>query len=193
MQEAITLSFRHVEGFSDEEFYYFCLDNPDLTFERNAEGQLILMPNTGGTTGLRNSELNFQLNGWNRQAKPGVVFDSSTTFRLPSTAMRSPDAAWVSRERWEALSEKEQRQFPPLCPDFIIELRSETDSLNSLKEKMEEWLANGCRLGWLIDPKDRKAYVYRPGREVETVGFQESALRGEEVLPEFELDLRALE
>ncbi len=190
--EAITLSFRHVEGFSDEEFYYFCLDNPSLTFERNAEGQLILMPNTGGTTGLRNSEINFQLNYWNRLSKTGVVFDSSTTFRLPSTAMRSPDAAWVSRGRWEALSEKERRQFPPLCPDFVIELRSETDSLKSLKGKMKEWVSNGCRLGWLIDPKERKAYVYHPEREVETIAFQESVLWGEDVLPGFELDLQPL-
>lgn len=147
MQEAITLSFRHVEGFSDEEFYYFCLDNPDLTFERNAEGQLILMPNSGGRTGRLNALVNYYLTGWNLARNLGETFDSSTTFRLPSTAMRSPDAAWVSRGRWETLSEKEQRQFPPLCPDFIIELRSETDSLKSLKEKMDEWLANGCLLG----------------------------------------------
>jgi Uma2 family endonuclease len=190
--EPITISFRHVEGFTDDEFYYFCQDNPDLTFERDAEGQLILRPNTRGTTGVRNSELNFQLNLWNRQDRTGVVFDSSTTFRLPNTAMRSPDAAWVSRERWEALTEKEQQQFPPLCPDFVVELRSQTDSLKSLKQKMEEWLANGCRLGWLIDPKERVVYLYHPDQPTQEVSFDSSPLRGEPVLPGFELDPNAL-
>lgn len=190
--EPITISFRHVEGFTDDEFYYFCQDNPDLTFERDAEGQLILMPNTGGTTGVRNSELNFQLTLWNRHARTGVVFDSSTTFRLPNTAMRSPDAAWVSQERWEALTEKEQQQFPPLCPDFIVELRSQTDSLKNLKQKMEEWMTNGCQLGWLIDPKEQIAYVYRPDQLAEEIAFKNSPLRREAVLPGFALDLMPL-
>jgi Uma2 family endonuclease len=190
--EPITISFRHVEGFTDDEFYYFCQDNPDLTFERDAEGQLILMPNTGGKTGRTNARLNYYLTDWSLKTNLGETFDSSTTFRLPNTAMRSPDAAWVSRERWESLTEKEQQQFPPLCPDFVVELRSQTDLLKNLKQKMEEWMANGCQLGWLIDPKERKAYVYRPDQPAEEIDFENSPLRGEAVLPGFELDLKAL-
>lgn len=192
MREAIVISTRAIGGFSDDEFYHFCLDNPDLTFERDSDGQIILMPNTGGKTGRLNSELNFQLVSWNRTHKLGVTFDFSTTFRLPNTAMRSPDAAWIASERWKELTAREQEQFPPLCPDFVIELRSRTDSLTGLQKKMQEWMENGCRLAWLIDTKGQATYVYRPGKEVQKIASFDTTLSGEEVLPDFGLDLREL-
>jgi len=192
MREAIVISTRAIGGFSDDEFYEFCQDNPDLTFERDANGKIILMPNTGGKTGRLNSELNFQLVSWNKAHKLGVTFDSSTTFRLPSTAMRSPDAAWTAQARWDGLSAKEQEQFPPLCPDFVIELRSRTDSLPGLQKKMQEWIKNGCRLAWLIDTKGQVVYLYRPGKDVQKISFFDTALSGEEVLPGFQLNLSEL-
>lgn len=192
MREAIVISTRAIGGFSDDEFYHFCQDNRDLTFERDAGGKIILMPDTGGKTGRLNAELNFQLTSWNRMHRLGVTFDSSTTFRLPNTAMRSPDAAWIARERWDKLTAKEQEQFPPLCPDFVIELRSRTDSLAGLQKKMLEWIKNGCRLGWLIDVKGQATHVYRPGREVEKIASFDTTLSGEDVLPGFTLDLREL-
>lgn len=192
MREAIVISTRAIGGFSDDEFYHFCQDNRDLTFERDAGGKIILMPNTGGKTGKLNSELNFQLASWNRTHKLGVTFDSSTTFRLPNTAMRSPDAAWIARERWDKLSAKQQEQFPLLCPDFVIELRSRTDSLASLQKKMQEWTKNGCQLGWLIDVKGQATHVYRPDREVWKIASFDTTLSGEEVLPGLTLDLREL-
>ena len=192
MREAIALSFRAIGGLGDDAFYRFCLDNGDLTFERDANGQIRLIPNAGGTTGIRSAEITFQLTSWNKAHKLGVTFDSSTTFRLPNTAMRSPDAAWIARERWNKLTTKEQEQFPPLCPDFVIELRSRTDSLAGLGKKMQEWMENGCRLGWLIDVKGQATHVYRPGREVQKIASFDVSLSGEEVLPGFTLDLREL-
>jgi Uma2 family endonuclease len=132
MREFIIISTRAIGGLNDDVFYRFCRDNRDLTFERNAAGQLMLIPNAGGKTGIRNAEIAFQVSAWNKAHKLGITFDSSTTFRLPNTAMRSPDAAWIPRERWDKLTPKEQEQFPPLCPDFVIELRSRTDSLAGL-------------------------------------------------------------
>ncbi|MBC8112286.1 MAG: Uma2 family endonuclease [Verrucomicrobia bacterium] len=191
--ETIILNFKHVETFSDDEFYWFCMDNPELNFERSKEGQILIMANTGGKTGDRNSELNMQLRIWNKISKTGKVFDSSTTFRLPSSAVRSPDVAWGSLSRWEALSEIEKTKFPPLCPDFIIELRSESDTIKSLQDKIsDELIANGCRLAWLIDPKNETVYIFRPEKVMETiVGFDKN-LFGEDVLIGFELDLKEL-
>lgn len=192
MREAIVISTRAIGGLNDDAFYRFCRDNRNLTFERNAAGQLMLIPNAGGKTGIRNAEITFQVSAWNRTYKLGVTFDSSTTFRLPNTAMRSPNAAWIARERWDKLTAKEQEQFPPLCPDFVIELRSRTDALAGLQKKMQEWTKNGCRLGWLIDTKGQATYVYRPGREVYKIASFDTTLSGEEVLPGFVLDLREL-
>ncbi len=191
--ETITLNFKNVEGFTDDEFYRFCQDNPELKLERTAHGQIIIMPNTGGKTGIRNSEINFQLKNWNRIQKRGEVFDSSTTFHLPSGADRSPDAAWVAKPRWDALTEQQKAKFPPLCPDFVIELRSESDSVNELQKKVtEQWMGNGCQLAWLIDPKEEKTYVYRAGAEVEELKGFDRELSGGETLPGFVLNLREL-
>ncbi|WP_414756696.1 Uma2 family endonuclease [Anabaena sp. CCY 9910] len=190
--ETLTLNIPPAVGLTDEQFYQLCIANDEWRIELTAEGELIIMPPTGGESGIRNSDLNLQLGLWNRQAKLGKVFDSSTEFRLPNGAFRSPDAAWVKLERWEALTSEQKRRFPPLCPDFVIELRSETDSLKKLRAKMQEYRDNGARLGFLIDPKTPLVEIYRSDAEVETINFsanQPPQLSGEDVLPGFILDL----
>jgi Uma2 family endonuclease len=190
--ETIALHFPQTLQFNDDEFFDFCQANPELKFERTKDGEILVIALTGGRTGIKNSEIIAELIIWNRQAKAGTVFDSSTGFRLPNGAIRSPDAAWITRERWEALSESEQEKFPPLCPDFVVELKSDSDPLKAAQEKMGEWLENGCRLGWLLDPQGQKAYVYRPGKAaIEWEGFTQR-LSSEDVLPGFELDLGLL-
>ena len=146
------------------------------------------MPPTGGGTGKRNSELNIQLGLWNRETKLGFVFDSSTGFKLPNGATRSPDAAWVKRDRWDSLTLEQQEQFPPLCPDFVVELQSPSDALADARLKMQEYLENGVQLGWLIAPKIRQVEIYRPNRELEILQSP-ATLSGEEVLAGFVLDL----
>ena len=179
--------------FDDDEFYDFCLQNDNLKFERDSIGNIIVMPNTGGKTGNLNSKLNARLVIWNEILESGLIFDSSTAFRLPSSAVLSPDVAWISNERWNMLSASEQEKFPPLCPDFIIELMSVTDNETDAKSKMsDEWMANGCQLAWLINPYEKKAYIYRPNQAVEMVYGFENKLSGEEILKGFLLDLRVL-
>ena len=179
--------------FNDDEFYEFCQQNGDLKLERDANGTIIIMPNTGGKTGDRNSEVNFQLRLWNKQHKLGRVFDSSTAFKLPSTAVRSADSAFVSQVRWDALSEQEQEQFPPLAPDFVIELMSKFDSLKDAKSKMlTDWMANGCRLGWLIDPFNQTTYIYRADESIQITRGFDQPLSGEDVLPGLMFDLSEL-
>ncbi|QLE55016.1 Uma2 family endonuclease [Nostoc sp. TCL26-01] len=190
--KTVTLSIPPNVGLTDEQFYQICLANDEWRIELTAEGELILMPPTGGESGIRNSDLTTDLNLWNRQTKLGKVFDSSTEFHLPNGAYRSPDVAWVKLERWEALTAEQKRRFPPLCPDFVIELRSESDSLTKLRSKMQEYRDNGARLGWLIDPKTFLVEIYRPGVEVEIINFSVDnppQLSGEDVLPGFILDL----
>jgi len=176
---------------TQKQFEELAVANRDLRLERTATGELIIMPPTGGNTGKRNIDIAFQLQAWNRQAKLGVAFDSSTAFRLPNDADRSPDAAWVSQERWDALTPEQQETFPPLCPDFVIELRSKSDNMEPLRKKMQEYLDNGLRLGWLIDAKNKRVEIYRPNRELEVLESPMS-LSGEEVLPGFVLDLQVV-
>lgn len=183
----ITLKLHPIIDLTDEQYYQLCRNNPDIKLERNAKGQLIVMPPTGGNTGRRNADLITDLNIWNRETKLGVVFDSSTEFKLPGGGNRSPDAAWVKMEHWEVLSEEEQDTFPPICPDFVIELRSPSDRLVSLQEKMQEYHECGLRLGWLIDPKNKQVEIYRQGQVMEVL--QSTTLSGEDVLPGFVLDL----
>jgi len=166
---------------SDEQFFELCRRNPELVIERSANGELQIITPTGGSSGRRNMALSGFLFLWARQDGTGVAFDSSTMFALPSGAMRSPDASWVHSDRWAALSLAEQDGFPALCPDFVAEILSPTDSLAQTRSKLEEFLANGARLGWLIDPFRRVAEVYRPGRPVETVE-EDAVLSGEDVL-----------
>ncbi|MBW4501676.1 MAG: Uma2 family endonuclease [Scytonema hyalinum WJT4-NPBG1] len=187
----LTLDLRPVIRLTHEQFEQIALANPDLRIELSADGELSIMPPTGGNTGRRNADLTTDLNLWNRQTRLGVVFDSSTIFRLPNGAERSPDAAWIILERWNALTQKEQDSFPPLCPDFVIELRSKTDSLKPLQAKMQEYQDNGCRLGWLMNYQDRQVEIYRPQREKEVLRSPQT-LSGEEVLPGFVLDLQMI-
>ncbi|GBF82744.1 Uma2 family endonuclease [Aphanothece sacrum] len=176
---------------TDEQFYQICQDNRDLRFEKNAKGDLIIMPPTGGETGERNSEINFQIQLWNKEYKLGKVFDSSTGFKLPNGADRSPDASWIPLEKWDNLTPKQRQKFLSLCPDFVIELCSPSDSLKPLQEKMIEYIENGTKLGWLINRKDKKIEIYRQGREVEILD-NPNTLLGENILPNFVLNLELI-
>jgi Uma2 family endonuclease len=176
---------------SDEQFLTFVQANPDLRLERTATGQLIIMAPTGSEGGSYNAEIGIDFGIWNRQAKTGKVFDSSSGFRLPNGAIRAPDAAWVEQSRWNALTPEQRKGFAPICPDFVIELASESDSVEDLQAKMQEYLDNGCRLGWLILPKTRTVEIYRPSHLVETQPFS-TLLSGEAVLPGFRLDLQTI-
>ncbi len=171
-----------------EQFQEIAAVNRDLRLERTATGELIVMAPTGSDTGYRNQDMSGQLWLWNRQTKLGVVFDSSSGFKLSNGADRSPDASWVKLERWQTLTPKEREGFAPLCPDFVVELRSKSDNMEPLREKMREYMANGARLGWLIDRKNQKVEIYRQNQDVEILDNPRT-LSGEEVLPGFILDL----
>jgi len=173
-----------------EQFAALAASNRELQLERTAQGELIVNPPTGWETGKRNSRISGELYVWWQNAgEPGEIFESSTGFVLPNDATRSPDASWVSQDRWDALSEEQQGTFANICPDFVVELRSKSDTLKSLQEKMQEYLDNGAKLGWLIDPQNRTVEVYRVGLEVEVLS-NPSELSGEDVLPGFVLSLR---
>jgi Uma2 family endonuclease len=173
-----------------EQFEVLAIANQDLQLERTAQGELIVNPPTGGESGKRNLKISVQFGNWVEENEElGEGFDSSTGFTLPDGAIRSPDASWVSRERWESLTPEQKKGFVPLCPDFVIELRSESDSLATLQTKMCEYIDNGTRLGWLIDPRNRRVEIYRPATEVEGL-VNPIALSGEEVLPGFILNLK---
>ena len=176
---------------SDEQFAELCRRNPELRIERTSEGDLIVMPPTGGKTGAQNFYLTTQFGLWVQKDGRGKGFDSSTGFTLPNGAARSPDVSWVIRERWEALSDDQRKQFPPLCPDFVIELRSQTDRLTHLQSKMDEYIANGAQLGWLIDSLEQKIYVYRPRMSVEVLENPKE-ISGDLFLKGFVLDVQAL-
>lgn len=169
-----------------EQFWDVCRDNPDLRLELTSNGEMIVMPPAGSKTGNRNFNLTGQLVTWAQKDRTGIGFDSSAGFTLPNKAIRSPDASWVRREKWDALSEVEQERFAPLCPDFVVELRSGSDTLKSLRAKMQEYLENGAQLGWLLDPSERRVYIYRPGEEVEVL-TDAATVSGDPVLPGFEL------
>lgn len=171
-----------------EQFQQIAAVNRDLSVERTATGELIVMPPTGSETGNCNLDIEGQLWLWNRQSTLGKAFNSSTGFQLPNGADRSPDASWVKLERWQALTPKEREGFAPLCPDFVVELRSQSDNMEPLREKMREYIANGASLGWLIDRKNRKVEIYRLGQDVEILD-NPTTLSGEDVLPGFILDL----
>jgi Uma2 family endonuclease len=183
----VILNLKNVD-LSDEQFYQLCQVNQNWQLERTAKGELVIMPPVGGVSGNREADLNGSVWLWNRQSQLGRVFSSSTIFRLPNGGDRSPDVAWVANERWELLTSEEQEKFPPICPDFVIELRSRTDSLPQLQEKMQEYLNSGLRLGWLINPQAQQVEIYRPNQTVEIVQLPAS-LSGEDVLLGFVLDL----
>ena len=176
------MTFRVSESFEE-----FVALNPDLMVEQNRNGEIVIVSPAGSESARRNVEISFQLHRWSK-SEGGTTFDSSVLFTLPDGSKRGPDASWIAMERWEALSKEEREAFAPICPDFVIELRSRTDRLIDLKQKMDNYVANGVRLGWLIDPYERQVYIYRQNREPETLA-EPSSLSGEDVLPGFVLDL----
>jgi Uma2 family endonuclease len=182
---------RPVLELTDDQFFELCQINRDLRIERTARGELVIMPPTGWKTGERNAEITLQLRTWAKQDGTGVVTDSSAGFKLPNGADRSPDAAWIRHERLVTLTPEQKEKFLPLCPDFVIELRSPTDSLTLLQSKMQEYLDNGAQLGWLIDPIQWRVYVYRPQLLVEILENPDT-VSGDPVLPGFTLDLREI-
>jgi Uma2 family endonuclease len=193
MMTSYTIDLKPVLDLTDEQFYILCRANPELKFERSAAGSLVINPLTGGETGICNAEINADVGIWNRRIKQGIVFGSSTAFQLSNHAIRSPDVSWVAIDRWNGLTSEQREKFPPLAPDFVMELRLATDSMTVLRAKMVEYLENGVRLGWLIDRKNRTVEVYRladhqVGRSPEIL-TQPLVLSGEEVLPEFRLEL----
>jgi Uma2 family endonuclease len=185
---ALTVNLDSVIKMTDDQFFQLCQNNRELRFERNANGELIIMSPAGGETGNRNGRLNQQLFNWTDADGTGIAFDSSTGFKLPNGADRSPDASWIKLERWDALTDEEKRKFPPICPDFVIELLSPSDSLKTTQEKMKEYIDNGVRLGILINRKSRQVEIYRPGKEVEVLDSP-TTVSGEEVLKGFVLNL----
>ena len=176
---------------TDEEFEKICCENRDRKFERTAQGELVIMSLTGGSTGERNAELNGQLWLWNRQAKLGHIYDSSTGFRLPNGAIRSPDAAWVSQSRWDALTPEQRKKWVPLCPDFVVELKSPSDDIADLQTKMLEYQENGLKLGWLIDPDRQLVEVYQADRSMELLGNPEE-ISADEIMSGFVLKLAGI-
>lgn len=184
----IHLQLQPVLDMNEDEFFALCQLNRDLRLERTAEGDLVIMSPAGGETGNRNARLNAFLTVWALNDGSGEPFDSSTGFLLPNGAMRSPDAAWVKRFRLAVLTPEQKKNFLPLCPDFLIELRSPSDSVEVIQGKMQEYLANGARLGWLIDPFDHRVFVYRPRAVVECLE-NPTTISGDPELPGFVLDL----
>ncbi|QHV01022.1 Uma2 family endonuclease [Synechocystis sp. CACIAM 05] len=175
-----------------EQFAQLAIANRDLRLERTATGALIVNPPTGSESGNRNARIITQLGVWSEANENlGEIFDSSAGFKLPNGANRSPDASWVARQRWDALTPAEKKAFAPLCPDFVVELRSATDAIKDLREKMEEYMENGAKLGWLIDPQNRRVEIYRPRQAVEVLQNPDT-LSGEEVLPGFTLFLKRI-
>jgi Uma2 family endonuclease len=184
----LVLRLAPVIEMTDQQFFELCQLNRDLRIERTSQGDLVIMPPTGGETGRMNFELTGSFSRWVHADGTGVGFDSSTGFTLPNGAERSPDLAWVKRSRWEALTPQQRRQFPPLCPDFVLELRSPSDALETVQAKMQEYLDNGAQLGWLIDPIEKKVYIYRPQAPVECLDDPQRIF-GDAVLPGFVLEL----
>ena len=182
----LTVNFPSLVQMTNEQFYEFCQANGDLRIERTANGEVIIMPPAFSDTGNRNFNIAAQLGYWTEQDGTGIGFDSSTGFTLPNGAMRSPDASWIELERWNALTDAQKASFAPICPSFVIELRSLSDRLIKLQDKMQEYIDNGASLGWLIDRQNRKVYIYRTNREVEILENPETVTANPE-LPGFVL------
>ena len=187
----LPMRVRAAAALTDDALYDLCAANPDLRIERTSDGELIIMPPTGGETGVRNARITAQLVVWADRDGTGVIFDSSAGFVLPNGAERAPEAAWVRSVRWNALTPEQRRKLVPLCPDFVLELMSPNDDLVELQEKMAEYVDNGARLGWLVDPDRRRAQVYRPGRATELLDAPPE-LHGDPELPGLVLDLRSI-
>jgi Uma2 family endonuclease len=192
-REAIPLMVPRDSGLraSPQAFWRLCMANPDLRLERTERGEVIVMAPAGTDSGIRNSGLTARLWNWNEKTKLGVVLDSSGGFTLPNSAVRAADASWISLERWSVVPAKARKKFAAICPDFVVEITSPSDSLEDTREKMTEYLAQGVRLGWLLDPESGLAEIYRPGRPVESLN-RPATLSGEDILPGFVLDLQGI-
>lgn len=189
MMNAVTLSLKpFIDKISDRVLEQLCRENPDARLETNAEGKLIIMPPTGSLTGEKNSDLNYQIQAWNRQYKLGKVFDSSAGFKLANGAVRSPDVSWIKLKRWNSLTKEQQTKFAPIDPDFIIELASPSDDLVTLRQKMEEYMSCKVKLGWLIAPNTKEVEIYRQGK-IKEVLSNPKILSGEDVLPNLKVTL----
>ncbi len=188
-QPPLILQLRPVLELTDDQFFELAQLNRDVRLERTAEGELIVMPPPGGETSARNAKITMRLGVWAERDGTGIAFDSSGGFILPNRATRSPDASWIERSRFAASPPEQRVKFLPLCPDFVIELRSPTDTLRAVQEKMQEYLDNGAQLGWLLDQLDRKVYICRPQAPVQELAAPET-LSGDPLLPGFVLDLR---
>ncbi|MGB8703238.1 MAG: Uma2 family endonuclease [Thermosynechococcaceae cyanobacterium] len=186
--DTFTLDIAPFIEMTDDQFFDLCQHHRDYRFERTASGALIIMPPTGGETSRRNLSLSGQLYQWNQSRNLGVAFDSSGGFKLPNGADRSPDASWVLKQRWDDLTPQQRKKFLPLCPDFVLELRSPSDAIAELRQKMQEYIANGARLGWLLDPQTQQVEIFRPDQAPEILRSPKS-LSGDPVLPGFVLDL----
>jgi Uma2 family endonuclease len=184
----VVVHLKPIIDLTDDQFFEFCQLNRDLHIERTADRNLLIMPPTGSETDNRNVKIIQQLANWSDRDGSGIEFGSSAGFTLPNGAVRSPDAAWIRRDRWEQLTPEQRIRFAPICPDFVIELRSPSDALDPLQQKMLEYLANGTQLGWLIDRQQQRVYIYRPDSPIVCLAAP-TTLSGSPVLKEFVLDL----
>jgi Uma2 family endonuclease len=191
MRQKLVIDTLKPGGLTDEEFFAFCVANKELRIERNSKREILIMPSAGSETGSFNAGLVIEIGVWNRQTKLGVVFDSSAGFTLSNDAVRAADVAWISKERWETIPEANRKKFARICPDFVAEIKSPSDSVRDLENKMREWLENGCRLGWLIDPEDRQVYVYTPSQP-DPPALPLGEVNGAGVLPGLEIDLNEI-
>ncbi len=187
--QSITLTIPpNLNVFSDDELYAFCLANPELRIERDETGHILIMPPTGLESSFTNNDIQTEVSIWNRKTKNGRVSDSNGGYRLPDKSMRAPDVGWISNERLMRVPPEELKKFAHVCPDFVIEVRSESDNLNELQEKMGKWINNGVRLGWLVDPQNQTTTIYRPDQEPQIKSFTET-LFGEDVLAGFTMNV----
>jgi Uma2 family endonuclease len=188
----IELEIPSLKNMTDDEFFNFCVQNKKTRIERDENYQIYIMPPVENDSSAKNSIINLELGLWNKKHGKGIVFDSSAGFYLPDRSMRSPDAAWISNDRWIKIEQEEKSKFAHIAPDFIIELLSPSDRLSQLKKKMQKWIQNGVLLAWLINPEDQQAIIYRIDGSIETINSFEETLSGENVLPGFELNLQDL-
>lgn len=190
--EPIVLKDEFTSQLTDEQFFWFCQQNKDQRIERNSNREIIIMSPVTSKSGNHSGEVFRQLANWSVANGKGIHFDSSAGFTLPDKSVFSPDASWISNQKWEELSEEDKDRFAPVCPEFVIEVRSKSDSLDDLQKKMELWLKNGAQLAWLIDPRERTSYLYRSGKAVEIVKGLDKKIAGEEPVNGFTLDLSLL-
>lgn len=191
MDYPVKIKTKSIGGMTEEQFFKFCQENYLIKLERNTNGEIIIMAPTGSESALFNSSIATELGIWNKEHKLGYTFDSNAAFTLPNNAVRSPDAAFIRKEKWLNISNEDRKKFAHVCPDFVIELLSPSDNIIELEEKMKEWIDNGCLLGWLIDPNEKKTKVYRRGTTPVVKDFNQ-LLEGEDVLPGFKLDVQSI-